>query len=423
MRQDKLRTSSFIQQAVILAGGQGTRLRPLTLTIPKPMIPFHGKPFLEYLISDLRKNNIKDIIILVGYLHGKIEKYFGDGKRFGLHIRYSYSPVEADTGTRLRNARNLIKNEFLLLYGDNYWPLELPRLVDYYKKLRMAGIVTVYSNWDNYTKNNIFVNSDGIVTVYDRRRKRTDLNGVDIGYFIFNKHVLSLIPKKNSSFEEHVLSKLVRNGDLGGFITHTRYYGLSRPERMAEISDFFKPKKAIFLDRDGVINRRAPKATYITSWQAFHFLPGVKKALKQLEERGYQIFIITNQSGIARNMMKPKDLDMIHKNMMLELKKVGVHIKHIYVCPHGWNEGCFCRKPNPGLLLRAGVENKLDLREIFYIGDDERDVLAGKSAGCRTVFIKNKNSNKVKLYETNVRPDIIAKSLADSVHRILMYTV
>ncbi len=121
-----------ISQAVILAGGKGERMRPLTLTIPKPMIKIHGKPFLEYTIRHLKKNGIKEIIILTGYLHEQIENYFKDGKKFGIKIKYSYSPVEADTGTRVRNARHIFKKYILLLYGDNYWPLDLTKLLKFY---------------------------------------------------------------------------------------------------------------------------------------------------------------------------------------------------------------------------------------------------------------------------------------------------
>src|SRR3989344_783451 len=101
-----------IKQTVILAGGLGTRMRPLTFTAPKPMIPIHGKPFLVYIIELLKKNGITHILLLVGYLHEQIEEYFGDGKDFGVSISYSYSPVEADTGTRIKNSIPLLNHFF-----------------------------------------------------------------------------------------------------------------------------------------------------------------------------------------------------------------------------------------------------------------------------------------------------------------------
>ena len=118
----------MIKQAVILAGGLGTRLRPITDKIPKPMIQFHGKPFLEYLIELLKEQGIEEIILLLGYLSEKVVEYFGDGDKFGIKILYSISPVEDDTGLRIFKAKDIIKDEFLLLYCDNYWPLNLQKM-------------------------------------------------------------------------------------------------------------------------------------------------------------------------------------------------------------------------------------------------------------------------------------------------------
>ena len=96
---------TIIKKAVILAGGEGTRHRPLTLTTPKPLIKIHGKPFVEYIIEELKKNGITEIILVTGYLHEKIEKYFGDGEKFGIKITYSSSPITDNTGTRLKKSQ------------------------------------------------------------------------------------------------------------------------------------------------------------------------------------------------------------------------------------------------------------------------------------------------------------------------------
>lgn len=381
-----------IKQAVILAGGEGIRLRPLTLTTPKPMIKILNKPFLEYIIELLKKNDIKEVLILVGYLHEQIENYFKDGKKLGLKIKYFYSPVEDDTGTRLRKAKHLIDNIFLLLYADNYWPLKLPELSSFYKKMKTQGLVTVYSNLDNYTKNNIGVGSSGLVEAYDKKRKKKNLNGVDIGFFILNKKVLDLIPSNNCSFEEIVFPKLIDNKQLAGFLTHHKYYGLSSLGRVPGIEEFFKNKKVVFLDRDGVINKKPPKADYIKSWQEFKFLPKAKEALKLLSKKGYEIYIVSNQAGIARGVLTKKQADTINNRLKKELAKIGVSVGGIYVCPHGWDEGCFCRKPAPGLFFQAASGHHLNLYESYCIGDDPRDIMAGKLAGCKVFLATPKNN-------------------------------
>jgi len=377
----------MIEQAVILAGGQGKRFRPLTLTTPKPMILFHGKPFFAYIIEMLKKNGIKEVIILTGYLHEKIEDYFKDGQEFGLKIKYSFSPVDDETGTRVRKAKNLIADTFLLLYGDNYWPLQLDELFRFYKKMNTQGLVTVYSNIDNYTKNNTFVNDKGLVEVYDKSRRASGLNGVDVGFFILRKSILKSFPEDNFSFEKVILPKMIAEKQLAGFLTCHKYYGLSNLERIPVIEEFFKTKKVILLDRDGVINKKPPKAEYIKNWSEFKFLPGAIDALKLLTKKGYRIILISNQAGIGRGAMTEEDLKKIHKKFLEVCRKEGINLTGIYHCPHNWDEGCFCRKPKPGMLFKAAADHNFDLTKTIFIGDDERDEQAGKAANCKTISL------------------------------------
>lgn len=380
-----------IKQAVIFAGGSGIRMRPLTLTLPKPMIPIHGKPFLEYTIKLLKENGIEEVIILTGYLHEKIEHYFKDGQKFGLNIKYSFSPADDETGTRLKKAKDLLADKFLLLYADNYWPLQLNQLFKFYKQMDKQGLITVYSNNDNYTKNNIRVN-DGMVEIYDKTRQAKGLNAVDIGFFILTKNILKTLPKENFSFEKVVIADLIAKKQLCGFLTHHKYYGLSNPGRIPLIEDFFRPKKVILLDRDGVINKKPAKAQYVKKWSEFKFLPGAIDALKLLTKKKYEIIIISNQAGIGRGVMTEEDLKKINRTFLKVCGEEGISIKGIYYCPHSWDEGCFCRKPKPGMLFKAAADFHFDLTKAIFVGDDERDKLAGEAGNCKTILV-NKAQN------------------------------
>lgn len=387
-----------ITQAVILAGGQGKRLQPFTKNNPKPMVRLNGKPFLWYLIQLLKENGIKEIVILTGYLGEKIEKYFGNGASFGIKNKYSYTPFlneageENMSGIRLKNASKFLNNFFILLYCDNYWPFDLNNHLNYYKKHPSDVLITVFSNWDNSTKNNLYINSHGYVTKYDKSRKSKNLNAVDIGFFIVNKKVLKLLPKSNSSFEMTLLPNLISEKRLSGLITNRKYYSIGDNQRIKITEKFLNSNKIIILDRDGVINKKAPKADYIKKWGEFEFLPDIIKALKLLKSNGYKLYIVSNQAGIARGMMSESNLKQIHKNMLNILKKNGVTINGIYYCPHGWDEGCFCRKPKPGMLLQASKDHIFDLTKAYFIGDDERDLEAGNAAGCKTILINEKNN-------------------------------
>lgn len=383
-----------IKQAVILAGGRGERLRPFTDTNPKPMVPINGRPFLEYLIEMLKEQGITEIILLLGYLSEKIIEHFGDGSKFGIKIKYSILPLftldgtENESGTRIKAAGHLLDDVFLLMYCDNYWSLDLKKLSEFYFKQGKLAAVTVYTNKDNFTKNNILVADNGLVVKYDRSRKGPGLNGVEIGFFIINKKILDLFPENKFHFEKEILPKLIEKKELAGFFTDHRYYSISAPERVEATKKFLSPKKVVFLDRDGVINKRPARADYVKKWEEFEFLPSAIEGLKLLSQQKYDIYLISNQPGVARGMMKKEDLEDVHKKMEQELSKNNVKISGAYFCLHGWDEGCECRKPKPGLLFRAARENDLDLSKVVFIGDDERDFQAGEAAGCRAILLK-----------------------------------
>ena len=118
-------SNSQIKQAVILAGGRGTRLGTVTAQTPKPMISINNAPFLGYLLQQLSFQGIEKVVVLVGYLGDQIKKFCGDGREWGMQITCVESPIESETGWRLRDARHLLDPLFLLMYCDNYWPMDL----------------------------------------------------------------------------------------------------------------------------------------------------------------------------------------------------------------------------------------------------------------------------------------------------------
>ncbi|MDI6752564.1 MAG: HAD family hydrolase [bacterium] len=151
-------------------------------------------------------------------------------------------------------------------------------------------------------------------------------------------------------------------------------------------------KPAIFLDRDGVINKKMPEGKYVEEWSEFYFLPGVFEAFRVLKESDFLIIIVTNQRCIARGIITEEKLNEIHENMINEIKKQGGNIDAIYFCPHDISDDCSCRKPKPGMLLKAmddfkskGIE--IDVKNSYMIGDSEKDILAGKQVSLKTIKI------------------------------------
>lgn len=369
-------------QATILAGGLGTRLLPFTETNPKPMIEVAGVPFLEHLILQIKSFGIRRVLCLLGYLPEKIMDYFGDGSAFGVEIKYSVTPTAYDTGSRLRATIDELDDEFLLMYCDNYAPIDFSAAERSFHDSDSLIQITVYANEDGYTKDNLIAENNRVI-VYDKTRKSENLHGVDIGYAFVKREVLERIPDENVNFEATVYPGVVAEGRMGAYLTRHRYYSIGSWERMALTEEFFRPKKVVFLDRDGTLNERPPKADYVRTPAGFVWLKGAIEAVRLLKNRGYQIYIVTNQPGIARGKLTEETLGKIHEKMRRDLSAAGADVDGIYHCPHGWDEGCDCRKPAPGMLYAAQREHSLSLPECVLIGDDERDIAAGKAAGIR----------------------------------------
>ena len=371
------------RQAVILAGGRGTRLGTIGRRMPKAMVPFGGKPFLGYLLRRLRRQGFERVLLLLGYRAEQIIDYCGDGTHFGLSIDYSVSDVDDDTGRRVKLAEAKLDPYFLLMYCDNDWPLAFDRMWAQFAASDACAQVTVYRNRDGYTRDNIRVGTDGMVDVYDKSRAAPDLGGVDIGFLILNRDVLKLVPADaNVSFEANLYPQLVAERTLGAYETDHRYYSVSTPERLPETERFVTRRPCVILDRDGVLNVKAPKATWVTAPEQWRWLPGAREALARLTRAGIEIVVITNQAGIARGGLSLDVLEAIHVRMCREATAAGADISAIYFCPHDWDSRCACRKPKPGMLFQAQRAHALDLSVTPFVGDDDRDGIAATAAGC-----------------------------------------
>ena len=170
---------------------------------------------------------------------------------------------------------------------------------------------------------------------------------------------------------------------------------------------------AVFLDRDGTICKHVP---YLSRPEQFELLPGTVEGIRILNRLGLKVIVVTNQSGIARGYFTEKDLQMIHERMVYEISKGGARLDAIYYCPHSPDDGCECRKPKIGMLLRAAQEFNLDLRSCFMIGDREIDVKTGWNAGCVSILVLSPET------ENGIKADYVASNLYEAaklIERIL----
>ena len=173
--------------------------------------------------------------------------------------------------------------------------------------------------------------------------------------------------------------------------------------------------KAAFLDRDGVLNRKAPKGGYITRWEEMEFLPGVVEAITLLKQAGFHVIVITNQRCAAKGLITIPALESLHQRMREELGKAGAVIDAVYYCPHEYEPKCDCRKPAPGMLLQASRDHAIDLAASWMIGDSDIDVEAGRNAGCKTARLLEPGARE----KDGAGADLVAVSLLDAVRQVL----
>ena len=364
-------------------------MRPLTDVRPKPMIEVNGRPFLEHQLLLLREQGFERVLLLLGYLPEVVQAYFGDGSRWGLQIDYSITAAEDNTGRRLKLAESRLDDCFLLLYCDNYWPMQMDRMWRRYTEADVPAMLTVYSNRDGYTKSTLKVDEAGFVVAYDKSKRQPGLLGTEISYAILRKELVSGLPEENVSFEETVYPPLAANRQLAAFVTHHRYYSIGDTPRLPLTEAFLARRPTVILDRDGVLNEKPPRANYVRTWAEFKWLPGALESLRALKEAGWRVLVVSNQAGVARGAMTEADLLQIHRHMVKDAESAGGRLEAIYYCPHNWDEDCECRKPKPGMLFQAQRDFSLDLSRTLFIGDDERDGQAADAAGCRSALVSD----------------------------------
>lgn len=232
-------------QTVILAGGLGTRMRPITETIPKPMIPVLGKPFLEQQLDLIASFGMSRVLLLVAYLGEKIEEYFGDGSSRGWVLSYSYEPSPLGTGGALKNAEQKLENEFAVLNGDTLLAIDYAAVWRDFAAVEASAMVVAYQKSEgaiantlaNRVANNLAVGRDGKVTAY-RKRDSTGLTHIDAGVLLLKKEVLGTIPEgKVFSLEEEVFPRLIEQGRMRAWVTKEPFYDMGSPEGLQALEE------------------------------------------------------------------------------------------------------------------------------------------------------------------------------------------
>ena len=414
-------------KTIIMAGGRGTRISEMFPDIPKPLIPIKNiagieKPVLEWEICSLRDQGYKDLILTVSYMHEKIEAHFGDGSQFGVNIEYYVEEQPLGNAGALFKLRNQLTEPFLLINADAVFDVDFNRFEEFHR--RHGGLVTLFTHPNSHPYDSGVLISDESGAVQKWLAKEDDRpkwyqNRVNAGLHIIDPVVLDMScigaevvgtevdgKRIKVDLDRQLLKPLCGSGKMFCYDSPEYVKDMGTPERYEAVyRDFANgivaaknlshPQKAIFLDRDGTINEYVG---FLKNIDDFELIPGVAQAIRIINSSGYLAIVVTNQPVIARGELSFQELQEVHNKMETLLGGEGAYLDAIYYCPHHPHKGyegeipelkidCDCRKPKPGMLLRAADKFNIDLSNSWMVGDGENDVLAGKAAGCRTALI------------------------------------
>ena len=226
----------------ILAGGLATRLRPITEKIPKSLVPVAGKPFLAHQLELLRSRGIRRAVLCIGHLGEMIQRDFGDGSAYGVRLDYSFDgPKLLGTGGAIKSALPMLGDEFFVLYGDSYLPLEYRPVAECFGRSGKLGLMTVYHNQGRYDTSNV-VFRDGVIMVYDKKSRRLDMQHIDYGLSLFRASVFESYATGQPFDLAEVLGRLVREKQLAGYEVHERFYEMGSPAGLAELESLLQSK-------------------------------------------------------------------------------------------------------------------------------------------------------------------------------------
>jgi len=223
-------------KAFVLAGGKGTRLRPITYEIPKPLVPLQGRPILEHVIDLLRLYDVRDIVLSIGYLGERIKEYFSDEKRLGVKITFVEEQEELGTGGPLRLAKHLLKDTFIMVNGDNLINLDLYKMYQAHFENRAKATIALTTVSDPSSYGVVVLEGERIVKFVEKPHKgEAPSNLINTGLYLLEPSVCDMVPDGGTSFiEKDVFPKIAEKGELYGYLFSGQWFDTGTPERYAK---------------------------------------------------------------------------------------------------------------------------------------------------------------------------------------------
>lgn len=384
----------FLRQAVILAGGYGKRLGNITKRTPKPLINIDkGISFLDHQITYLNQFGFKEILILCSYKYSFFKRKYHNKKILNTKVRCLKEKKKLGTGGALLNSRKYLDENFFLCNGDTHFDINLVSLYSKFKKYNKS-IIAVNQNLEK--KNIKPLNLHGNKKEFLNKTTKDKYSFYSSGYGILKKNCFNKFRTKFHNLEFDLYNHLIKNNKLKFVKFNSKLIDIGTPRDLNNAKLFFKKYKNRFyllLDRDGVINI---DFGYINTFKKIVFNKKIFQIIKHCNNLKIPIFVITNQSGIARGMFKEKELININDKISEYLLSKDLYINKFYYCPHHidgkvlkYIKLCECRKPKIGLIKILKKEWYLSSNNCLMIGDKSIDKEFAKNLKCDFLYVKN----------------------------------
>jgi len=394
----------MIKEAIVLAGGLGTRLRSVVNELPKCMAPVAGQPFLHWVIEYYKEQGIDRFIFSLGYKHEAITQYL-DENYPALEKVYSIEKEPLGTGGAIQLASMQARDKHvLILNGDTLFAVNIAQLSHFHQGLSADCTLSLKRmfNFDRYG----VVETDEKKQVSSFAEKKAYEEGlINGGVYALNLHsFLNKNFEEKFSFEKDYLEPCVATDKFYGIEQKGYFIDIGIPEDYQKANeDFALPQQpwqratqakievdkswTLFLDRDGVINEEK-HMDYIHKWEEFRFYEGVKEAVGLLSGLFGRIIVVTNQKGVGKGVTLLEDLKLIHSNMTGAFADAGGKIDAVYFSSD-LDENSPHRKPNPGMGLQAIKDfPAIDLSRSIMVGNTLSDMKFGRNLGVKyTVFL------------------------------------
>lgn len=377
----------MLRQAVFLVGGLGTRLKELTRVTPKPLIEVAGRPFIDYLIDEAARHGFSDIVLLAGYLGGQFEAHYDGLRRHGATVRVLTEPEPLGTGGALRFALPQLEPRFLLANGDSFFDFNL-RALRAPPALGATMALRATAPGDRYGTVEL---REGRVRSFQSAGGRRDAP-INAGIYLLDREVAAAVPPRKVSLEQDLFPRLATEGRILGDVFDGFFIDMGVPEDLAlaqrEMATRTR-RPAVFFDRDGVLN---VDHGYVHRPEQWQWMPGAREAIRLCNDRGWLVFVVTNQAGVAHGYYDEAAVVALHGWVSGELAAAGAHVDAFEYCPHhpdgrveAYRRACRRRKPGPGMIEDLLSRWPVDVARSWLVGDKDSDLEAARAAGIGAV--------------------------------------